>query len=144
MQLTRYTDYALRTLMYLAIQPNRDELFRIAEITQVFDLSPNHVSKIIHNLGKLGYLQTIRGKNGGFKLAKSPDAINIGKLVRELEPTMTLIDCHQPVCQLVNGCKLKGILAQAVVAFLAVLDQYSLQDMVVNRDQLVQLLPSLA
>ncbi|MGL4475213.1 MAG: Rrf2 family transcriptional regulator [Shewanella sp.] len=144
MQLTRYTDYALRTLMYLAIEPNREELYRIAEITQVFDLSPNHVSKIIHNLGKLGYLHTVRGKNGGFKLAKAAEQINIGQLVRELEPTMNVIDCHQPACQLINACQLKGALAQAVKAFLTVLDHYNLQDMVSNRDQLVQLLPSLA
>ena len=141
MQLTRYTDFGVRTLMYLAMQPNRESLFRIAEITDVFDLSSNHVSKIVHHLGKLGYLQTVRGKCGGFRLGMAPEAINIGQLVRSLEHSLAPIDCGKPYCRFAPSCKLQGILGRAVKAYLAVLDQYTLADIVTNRDELAALLP---
>lgn len=141
MQLTRYTDFGIRTLMYMAVQPERTALFRIAEITEVFELSPNHVSKIVHHLGKAGYLQTVRGKAGGFRLAKPAEAINLGELVRELEHSLAPIDCGKPLCRLLPACQLKGILADAVAAYLAVLDKYSLADIVSNRDELLALLP---
>ncbi|SUI90354.1 Rrf2 family transcriptional regulator [Shewanella morhuae] len=144
MQLTRYTDFGVRTLMYLAIQPDRTTLFRIAEITQVFDLSPNHISKIVHHLGKLGYLETIRGKMGGFRLGKPASEINLGQLVRSLENSLVAIDCSKPYCRFTPACKLKGVLAQAVAAYLNVLDQYSLLDIVSNRNELLALLPDLS
>lgn len=144
MQLTRYTDFGIRTLMYLAIQPERETLFRISEITEVFELSPNHVSKIVHHLGKLGYLETIRGKSGGFRLGKSPQEINIGQLVRALENSLAPIDCSKPYCRLTPSCQLKGVLAEAVTAYLAVLDQYSLADIASNRESLLKLLPELS
>ncbi|QYJ78922.1 Rrf2 family transcriptional regulator [Shewanella acanthi] len=144
MQLTRYTDFGIRTLMYLAIQPDRSTLFRIAEITQVFDLSPNHVSKIVHHLGKLGYLETIRGKMGGFRLGKPASEINLGQLVRVLEHSLAPIDCSKPYCKFTPACQLKGVLAKAVEAYLGVLDQYCLQDIVTNKDELMALLPDLS
>lgn len=144
MQLTRYTDFGIRTLMYLAIQPERETLFRIAEITEVFELSPNHVSKIVHHLGKLGYLETIRGKSGGFRLGRSPKDINIGQLVRVLENSLAPIDCSKPYCRFTPSCQLKGVLAEAVTAYLTVLDQYSLSDIVSNRKELLTLLPELS
>lgn len=144
MQLTHYTDFGVRTLMYLAVQPDRTTLFRIAEITQVFDLSPNHVSKIVHHLGKLGYLETIRGKTGGFRLGKPASEINLGLLIRALENSLAPIDCSKPYCRFTPACQLKGVLAQAVAAYLNVLDQYSLQDIVSNRDDLLGLLPDMS
>ncbi len=144
MQLTRYTDFGIRTLMYLAIQPDREELFRISEITEIFELSPNHVSKIVHHLGKLGYLKTIRGKSGGFRLGMSPKDINVGELVRVLENSLAPIDCSKPYCRLTPSCQLKGVLGDAVAAYLAVLDAYTLYDIVSNRDELKQLLPQLS
>ncbi len=129
--------------MYLAIQPERETLFRIAEITEVFDLSPNHVSKIVHHLGKLGYLQTIRGKSGGFCLGMAPEKINVGELVRALENSLAPIDCSKPYCRLTPACQLKGVLAQAVNAYLAVLDRYTLADIVSNQQELRALLPDL-
>lgn len=129
--------------MYLAIQPERETLFRIAEITEVFDLSPNHVSKIVHHLGKLGYLQTIRGKSGGFRLGMTPEKINVGELVRALENSLAPIDCSKPYCRLTPACQLKGVLAQAVNAYLAVLDRYTLADIVSNQQELRALLPDL-
>jgi Rrf2 family nitric oxide-sensitive transcriptional repressor len=143
MQLTRYTDFGIRTLMYLAVQPDRDTLFRIAEITGVFELSPNHVSKIVHHLGKLGYLETIRGKSGGFRLGMTAGEINVGQLVRDLENSLAPIDCSKPYCRLTPSCQLKGALAEAVAAYLAVLDKYSLEDIVSNRQELLNLLPEL-
>ncbi|GGJ06073.1 transcriptional regulator [Shewanella hanedai] len=143
MQLTRYTDFGIRTLMYLALQPERNTLFRIAEITEVFELSPNHVSKIVHHLGKLGYLKTIRGKSGGFRLGMSASQINVGQLVRVLENSLAPIDCSKPYCRFTPSCQLKGVLAEAVSAYLAVLDKYSLEDIVSNRQQLLALLPEL-
>ncbi|QSX33720.1 Rrf2 family transcriptional regulator [Shewanella avicenniae] len=141
MQLTRYTDFGIRTLMYLALNPERDTLFRIAEITEVFDLSPNHVSKIVHHLGKLGYLHTVRGKAGGFRLAKRAEDINMGQLVRELEHSLEPIDCSNPYCRMLPACRLKGVLANAVEAYLNVLAQYTLADVVVNRTELLATLP---
>lgn len=141
MQLTRYTDFGIRTLMYLALDPARERLFRIAEITEVFELSPNHVSKIVHHLGKTGYLKTIRGKAGGFRLAKEPAAINMGRLVRDLEHSLEPVDCSKPYCCLLPACRLKGVLVDAVHAYLQVLDGYTLADVVANSDELRVLLP---
>lgn len=144
MQLTRYTDFGIRTLMYLALSPEREALFRIAEITEVFDLSPNHVSKIVHHLGKEGYLQTIRGKSGGFRLGMAADQINIGQLVRILENSLAPIDCSKPYCRFTPACQLKGVLSEAVDAYLAILDRYTLADIVSNRQELKALLPDLS
>ncbi|MGI2172453.1 Rrf2 family transcriptional regulator [Shewanella sp. MF05960] len=144
MQLTRYTDFGIRILMYLAVQPERETLFRIAEVTSVFDLSSNHVAKIIHQLGKLGYLQTIRGKSGGFKLAKTADQLHLGQLIRDLEHSLAPIDCESPYCRFTPICKLKGVLGKAVAAYLAVLDQYTLADIVDNRSDILATLPDLS
>ncbi|GIU16643.1 Rrf2 family transcriptional regulator [Shewanella sp. MBTL60-007] len=144
MQLTRYTDYGLRTLMYLALHSERESLFRISEITEVFDLSANHISKVVHHLGKLGYLQTIRGKSGGFRLAKPAAEINIGQVVRALENSLAPIDCSKPYCLFTPACKLKGVLGDAVNAYLAVLDGYTLDMIVTNKQELKSLLPDLS
>ncbi|UCX06456.1 Rrf2 family transcriptional regulator [Shewanella glacialimarina] len=144
MQLTRYTDYGIRILMYLAVQPERDALFRIAEVTNVFDLSSNHVAKIIHQLGKLGYLKTIRGKSGGFKLAIPVKDIQIGLLVRQLEHSLIAVNCEEPFCRFTPVCNLKGVLGKAVAAYLAVLDLYSLADIVNNKSELISTLPDLS
>ena len=144
MQLTRYTDFGIRILMYLAVQPERESLFRIAEVTSVFDLSSNHVAKIIHQLGKLGYLHTVRGKSGGFKLAKETDDVMLGQLVRDLEHSLAPIDCESPYCRFTPVCRLKSILGQAVAAYLDVLDQYSLTDIVANKTDILSTLPDLS
>ncbi|WP_144211794.1 Rrf2 family transcriptional regulator [Shewanella donghaensis] len=141
MQLTRYTDYGIRILMYTAAQPKRETLFRIAEVTDVFELSSNHVAKIIHHLGKLGYIQTIRGKSGGFRLAVKPSDINLGKLVGELEPSLAPVNCSEPYCRFTPACSLKGILGRAVEAYMAVLNECTLADIVVNADELLKTLP---
>ncbi|WOT05218.1 Rrf2 family transcriptional regulator [Shewanella youngdeokensis] len=144
MQLTRYTDFGLRTLMYLALHPERESLFRISEVTEVFDLSANHISKVVHHLGKLGYLQTVRGKSGGFKLARNANEINIGEVVRALENSLSPIDCSKPCCRFTPACKLKGVLGEAVNAYLAVLDGYTLDMIISNNHELKSLLPDLS
>jgi Rrf2 family transcriptional regulator, nitric oxide-sensitive transcriptional repressor len=138
MQLTRYTDYGIRILMYLAIQAERTELFRIGEITDVFDLSANHVAKIVNHLGKLGYLKTIRGKHGGFKLVTSASDINLGTLVRQLENSLVQVNCAEPYCRFTPVCNLKSMLAKALSAYLAVLDSYYLSDVIDNSDKLLE------
>lgn len=140
MQLTKYTDYSIRTLMYLALHSNREQLFRISEIKDIFNFSPNHVAKIIHNLGRLGYLSTLRGKNGGFTLRKHPSEINLGEIIRELENVLEPINCTSPYCQFNSCCHFKVILNKSVEAYFNVLDQYTLKDLITNENQLRGLL----
>ena len=139
MQLTRHTDYALRTLIQVALKPTGERL-SVAEITATYDLSRSHVMKIVQKLGQLGYLHNVRGKGGGIELGKAPKQINIGKVVQEMEVNLQVIDCNTPYCRLQPACKLKGVLGQAMAAFLDVLGQYTLADLLDNRDQLIALL----
>ena len=139
MRLTRYTDYALRTLMQASLMPPMQRL-SVAEITTTFALSRSHVMKIVQRLGQLGYLHNIRGKGGGIELGMAPEQINIGQVVRAMEANLTVIDCSSPHCRLQQGCQLKGILGEAMNAFLGVLDQYTLADLLSNRQELIHLL----
>ena len=139
MKLNKQTDYALRILIYAAVEP-RERLLSIQEVTTVYDFSRNHVMKIVQKLGQLGYLQTIRGKGGGFRIGQEPGDINIGQLVRDMENSLVLIDCEEPACRISPDCQLKHILAEAMNAFLAVLDSYTLADVVSNRNELIRLL----
>ncbi|KEQ16863.1 Rrf2 family transcriptional regulator [Endozoicomonas numazuensis] len=139
MKLTRHTDYALRILIYSALQP-QSRLISIQEVTDVYDLSRNHVMKIVQRLGQEGYLSTIRGKGGGFRIGLSAEDINLGVVVRMMESTTVLIDCDEPVCRISPSCRLKGILADAMSAFMAVLDSYTLADLIENRKELAGLL----
>ncbi|MGL5469194.1 MAG: Rrf2 family transcriptional regulator, partial [Shewanella sp.] len=100
--------------------------------------------KIVHHLGKLGYLETIRGKMGGFRLGMPASEINVGQLVRALENSLAPIDCTKPYCRFTPACQLKGVLAQAVEAYLNVLDQYTLKDVVSNSGELLALLPDMS
>ncbi len=129
MNLTRFTDYGLRTLIYLAVQPEGRRV-TISEVTEAYDLSRDHVVKVVHRLGQLGYIETTRGKGGGFTLAQAPQAINVGEVVGALEPTMDMVNCDSPVCRLSPACRLKGLLREATQAFMGVLSEYSLADLV--------------
>ena len=139
MRLTRYTDYALRTLIQAALMPEGQRL-SVAEITATYDISRSHVMKIVQRLGQLGYLQNIRGKGGGIELGMNPVKINIGQVVRHMESNLQVIDCNSPYCRLQPGCRLQGVLGEAMSAFLGVLDKYTLADLLSNRDELIQLL----
>lgn len=125
MRLTRYTDYALRVLLYLAERPER--LCAIAEIATAHAVSRNHLMKVVHDLGKAGYVESVRGRHGGMRLSRSSDAINVGAVIREMEGDFALVDCGS--CIIARRCGLQGALGEAMGAFLAVLDGYSLADL---------------
>lgn len=128
MKLTQYTDYSLRVLMYLGF---KDGPATISEISERYDISRNHVVKVVHQLGQLGYLQTVRGKGGGLRLARPPAEINVGAVIRDME-NMELVEClgDNNTCVLSPPCVLRTALKDALDAFLATLDGYTLQDLV--------------
>lgn len=131
MQLKSFTDYALRVLVYAAARPESRCL--TADVATAFGISRHHVVKVVNELQHLGYLETIRGREGGFALATPPHDIRVGDVVRRTEGTMTLVECFNidvNTCPLTEACGLKGVLGEAFDAFLAVLDRYSLADLV--------------
>lgn len=140
MRLTGFTDYTLRTLVYLALQPDR--LVTISDIASAYDISANHLMKVVHQLAVAGDVATTRGRRGGLRLAKPAAAINIGEVVRRTEPDMALVACFEGTqgCVIQDGCVLQGVLGDALAAFLAVLDRYTLADLVAPRQALADLL----
>lgn len=143
MKLTSYTDYSLRTLIYLA-SLETDRLCNIQEISDAYGISKNHLMKVVHHLGKLGIIETVRGRNGGFRLALPPGDINIGKLVRQTEDGFYLVDCFNPdtpnACVITPVCGLSHILREALQAYLHVLDKYTLADIVKSPEAYRELL----
>ncbi len=142
MRLTIYTDYALRLLMYLAVKDGGG-LITIGEVAESYGIAKNHLTKVAHQLGRAGYIETVRGKGGGLRLAKKPARIGLGEIVRQSEPDMALVPCFEPYCApcpIVPACGLRGALYEARQAFLAVLDRYSLADLVQRRAELETLL----
>lgn len=140
MQLTQFTDYSLRALIYIAL---RKDSCTIKEITEAYKISNNHMVKIIHNLGKLGLIKTIRGKNGGILMAAQPEAVNLGQLVVQLEPHFDLVPCFNKTkanCCIAPACKLRNVLHEARAAFMAVLGKYTLADILHNPSQLATFL----
>lgn len=130
MRLTAFTDYSLRTLLYLAA--NRDRLVTIQDIADLHVISKNHLMKVVYQLGQSGMVETVRGRNGGLRLAKEPRDINIGALVRSTETDFFMAECFDrdhDTCPLTPDCKLKHTLNDATRAFLHVLDQQTLEDM---------------
>ena len=131
MQLTSFTDYALRILMYAAAQPARRCL--TTDVAAAFGISRHHTVKIVNELQHLGYVETVRGRNGGFALARDAATINIADVVRRTEADMALVECFDRetnTCPLARACGLRGVLTEAFDAFLAVLDRYTLADLV--------------
>ena len=130
MRLTTYTDYALRTLMYLAA--NRNRLVTIQDIADAHGIAKNHLTKVVHQLGILGVVESLRGRNGGIKLGKEPALINIGALVRSTEPDFYMAECFdrsKNKCILTPICELKDVLYTATAAYLAVLDGVTLENL---------------
>lgn len=129
MQLTLYTDYSLRVLVYLSTK--QDHKVTISEIADYFEISRNHLVKVVHHLAQIGYVHTTRGKGGGLRLAREASEINIGQVVRATENNFTIFDCygqHGKACKILSNCFLKGVAEEAVQGFLAVLDRYTLED----------------
>ena len=142
MRLTNYTDYSLRVLIFLAVKKEH-ELSTIKEIAETYNISKNHLMKIIHHLGQLGYLETVRGRNGGIKLAMEPKEINIGEVVSKTEEDFHIVDCFSQggsYCVISPSCRVKHALHQALQAFLNVLNGYTLADFIDNQDELERLL----
>jgi len=141
MRLTIYTDYALRLLMYLAVKD--DGLATIAGVAESYGISKNHLMKVAYQLGTAGYVETVRGRGGGLRLAKSAGSIGLGEIVRHTEPDMALVPCFKPVdapCTIRQCCLLQRALEKARLAFLGALDGYSLSDLVKPRAPLRALL----
>lgn len=140
MRLTKYTDYALRVLMYVAARP--DELVSVAQIARSYRISQNHLTKVVHNLGRAGYITTVRGRFGGMRLARPAAEINVGEIIRRFEDGFDLVDCGS--CVIAPVCRLSGVLSEAVTAFLAVVDRYSLADLMSARPGMLKLLDAAA
>jgi Rrf2 family nitric oxide-sensitive transcriptional repressor len=141
MRLTTFTDYSLRVLIYLAAQPA--ERATIAQIAGAFQVSEHHLVKVVHFLGKKGCLVNVRGKGGGLQLGMPPEAIVVGQVVRETEGLAQLAECFGDSdgdCAIAPDCRLRGVLGEAVKAFYAVLDRYTLADLVTHRQQLARVL----
>ncbi len=141
MRLTVYTDYALRLLMYLALKD--DAVATISEVASSYGISRNHLMKVAYDLGAAGYIETIRGRGGGLRLAKPAAAVRLGDIVRCTEPDMALVTCFEPIdapCAIKKCCVLRGALEHARSAFNDVLDDYSLADLVQPRSRLKTML----
>lgn len=130
MRLTSYTDYSLRTLMFLA--RNREHLVTIQDIADTQGIAKNHLTKVVHHLGQLGLIDTLRGRHGGLRLKQEPQDIRIGDVVRQTEPDFQIAECFNLAtqgCIYASSCVLKGVLAKAAQAFLAELDSVTLEDL---------------
>lgn len=138
MQLTSFTDYGLRALIYMASLP-ADQMTSISQVTEVYGVSRNHMVKIINQLSRVGLVDAVRGKNGGIRLGKPADQIRLGDVVRQLEP-LSLVNCSSEFCHITPACRLKQVLQQGVQHFLAELDKYTLADMVNGNQPLYKLL----
>lgn len=137
MRLTTFTDYSLRVLIYLAAQPGGRA--RIADVARTYGISEHHLTKVVHFLGKAGFLANVRGRGGGVQLGRGAEAINVGAVVRAAEGEAVPAECFDassPMCAISNVCRLRGVLQEAVQAFYGVLDRYSLADLVRNRETL--------
>jgi Rrf2 family nitric oxide-sensitive transcriptional repressor len=140
-KLTFQADYALRVLLQLAVRPG--EVLSVGEIAVAYGVSSHHLAKVAQLLGKLGYIEILRGASGGLRLAVDPARLRIGEVVRRAEPSLALVECFDEAtntCPIAAGCTLKGALEEAQQAFLAVLDRYTLADCVQRPQALVALL----
>ena len=129
MKLKTYTDYALRVLMHLAAKPDR--LSSIGEIARTYRISHNHLMKVVHDLRKEGFVDAVRGRSGGIRLARPSATISVGEVVKHTEGSFDLVDCGS--CVIAPACALTAALHEARAAFMAVLDDYSLESLVSDR-----------
>lgn len=136
MRLTRYTDYSLRVLIHLALHDDR--LCSIGEISSTYDVSHNHLMKVVNALARDGFIETVRGRGGGMRLARPAEAITVGEVVRKTEEGFQLADCAG--CSLAPACGLTGVLAQAVQAMMAVFDAHTIADLLTDRAAMKRLI----
>lgn len=131
MKLTTFSDYTLRVLMFLAL--NRDRLATIPEIAAAYDISENHLMKVVHQLARAGVIESVRGKGGGVRLASAPEDIRLGRIVRASEGSSPIVEClsdDAATCRIAPACRLTKILVRAFEALYATLDEYTLADLV--------------
>ena len=138
MQLSRFTDYSLRVLLYLAI--NNQNRATLNEIATFYPISLDHLRKVVHSLSKSGYLNTYQGKHGGIELGRDPSDIRIGEVVREFEGHQSFIDCSTLGCRLAQFCSLREVLAEGRESLFETLNRYTLQDLVGTKPELIRLL----
>lgn len=134
MRLTRYSDLSLRVLMYLALRPGHPAT--IEEIAAAYGISKAHLMKVVHRLGQGGFVETSRGRGGGLRLSRDPEAITVGEVVRHSEERMDLVECFDPatnLCRIEPVCALRSVLEDALDAFLQTLDACTLADLVTRR-----------
>lgn len=136
MRLTRYSDYAMRVLLHLGARPDR--LCSIAEIARAYGISQNHLMKVVQDLARAGYVASVRGRLGGIRLGRLAEEINVGEVIRHTEDGFDLVDCGS--CVIAPACRLTGALNEALCAFMAVLDGYTLDDLLFRRAELAALL----
>lgn len=144
MHLTQYSDYALRILLYLGVNRPSPEgrLPALLDISNAYGISFNHLSKVANQLSQLGFVIAQRGRTGGLRLARSPELIRIGEVVRATEPNFRIVECFEPEtneCCITPACQLMGALNEAKEAFLSTLDRYTLADVLTNPSDLVQI-----
>ncbi len=140
MRLTAHTDFSLRVLIRLALRPA--DLATIAEIAALYGISEHHLTKVVHELGGAGYVETVRGRGGGLRLAKSPAQIGVGDVVRRMEPDLRIVACLRDAesCRIAPACELSTALGRALSAFMAELDRYTLADLVAKPRRIGRLL----
>lgn len=131
MQLTKHTDYAFRVLIYLASLP-ATQLVKIQEVADLFAISRNHMMKIVNKLARAGYIQSVRGNQGGIRLGMLAETINLRQVLELMEATLLPVNCHVPLCKLEKNCRLKGVLFQAQAEYLRTIEQYTLADIVMD------------
>ena len=142
MRLTQWTDYTLRVLMYCAAHQGREQPVTITEIAESHAVSRSHLTKIVHQLGTKGLLETTRGRGGGMRLLKDAKDINVGDVVRQTETDFNMVECFDPLsnqCGLSQNCRLKGLLHEATASYLAVLDGATLEDLLSPVERTVQM-----
>ncbi len=139
MRITTFTDFSLRTLIYLASLPP-DQMSSVQQVSRVYNVSQNHMVKVVGKLKKLGYIHAQRGKGGGISIAQAPEDINIGRVIAQMENHMDGVDCNAPACQLAPCCELRKALMVGMQAFIAALENYTLADIMTNKEQFSPLL----
>ncbi len=132
MRLSSFSDYSLRLLMYLGVRSER--LVTVGEVAAAYGISVNHLTKVAHHLGRLGYVETVRGKGGGLRLGKAAEAIRLSDVIRATEVDWALVECFASgsQCQIHGACRLPPILDEALAAMFAVLDRYTLADLLLQ------------
>lgn len=141
MRLTHYTNYALRTLMYAAMRGSG--LTRVQDVSDAYGISRAHLVKCVHQLGLWGYLENVRGRNGGFRLARAAETITVGEIARKTEDCQDLVECFNPqvnTCPMAPVCRLKTTFQRAQLAFMAVLDEVTVADLIANAHELAPLI----